>query len=332
MDHIKLSICIPTYNRAVYLKECLNSIVPLIKYQGNSIELVISDNASTDATDEIINNFLEQYPTIPIKYFRRTCNIGPENNFYFCATQAKGEYIWIFGDDDKMAPDAIRTIMHKMNDNYDLYICNCEIWSSDFFRKISNYRYRFESILIKDHNFLLEKFYKTIGFISSIVIKRDLFLSVPLQTYKRFSNYGLSFFIAVCYAAVYKCNALFIDNSLVIYRGNNSRGPNWVNIFVLGFAYVFDELNIIGYSALSITKTKNNIIRSFILHQIIYERTNGGKIDYLFNILSKHYKDCWSYWLMCVPLIVMPLSLLIILRNGYKILAGRFLHHIFFND
>lgn len=318
MNPIKLSICIPTYNRAVYLKECLDSILPFIKDQENSMELIISNNASTDATDEIVNNFLKHYPAIPIRYFRRPYNIGPEGNFYFCAALARGEYVWIFGDDDKMAPGAIRTVLNKIRDSYDLYICNYEIWSSDFAKMNKNQKYNLGNIVIRDHNRLLERFYGTLGFISSIIIKRSLLLSIPLIVYLKFSKYGLSFWIAICHAVFNKCNALFISDPLVMYRGDNSREPDWTNNFVKGFAYAFDQLKDIGYSALSVNKTKNYIIRYYILHRIIYERTNGGDINYLFAALARYYKDCWSFWLICLPLIVMPISLLGIIRNIYK--------------
>ena len=57
MNSIKLSICIPTYNRDKLLEETLNSIIR----QANSnniekFEICVSDNASTDSTDEIIKN------------------------------------------------------------------------------------------------------------------------------------------------------------------------------------------------------------------------------------------------------------------------------------
>lgn len=318
MNPITLSICIPTYNRAVYLKECLDSILPLIKDQENSTELIIFNNASTDATDEIVNNFLKQYPAIPIGYYRHSYNVGPGRNYYFCAAIARGEYVWIFGDDDKMAPNAIRTVINKIRDNYDLYICNYEIWSSDFAKMNKKQKYNFGNIVIKDHNRLLEIFYGNLGFISSIIIKRTLLLSIPLLMYLKFSKYGLSFLIAICHAVFNKCNALFISDPLVRYRGDNSFAPDWTNIFVKGSACVCEELRNMGYSSLSVNKTKNNIIRDYIIHRIIYERTNGGDINYLFDTLSRYYKDCWSFWFICWPLIVMPISLLNLLRFIYK--------------
>jgi len=55
---MKLSICIPTYNRAKELDECLSCIVPQIMDK-DSIEIVISDNNSDDNTEQIIQKHMK---------------------------------------------------------------------------------------------------------------------------------------------------------------------------------------------------------------------------------------------------------------------------------
>jgi glycosyltransferase involved in cell wall biosynthesis len=58
-----LSICIPTYNRAELLKNCVESIV--INYDfDEEVEVVISDNASDDNTLEICEMFASKYPNV----------------------------------------------------------------------------------------------------------------------------------------------------------------------------------------------------------------------------------------------------------------------------
>ena len=57
-----LSICIPTRNRAAFLYRTLRSITETPVFQnGNEVEVVVSDNASTDATEEIVKIFTEKY-------------------------------------------------------------------------------------------------------------------------------------------------------------------------------------------------------------------------------------------------------------------------------
>lgn len=57
-----LSICIPTLNRAAFLYRTLRLITETPVFQnGNEVEVVVSDNASTDATEEIVKIFTEKY-------------------------------------------------------------------------------------------------------------------------------------------------------------------------------------------------------------------------------------------------------------------------------
>ena len=56
-----LSICIPTYNRRDFLETCLRSVVEeLERHPDTSIEVVVSDNASTDGTRELCAAFAAQ--------------------------------------------------------------------------------------------------------------------------------------------------------------------------------------------------------------------------------------------------------------------------------
>jgi abequosyltransferase len=57
-----LSICIPTYNREKYLRRLLDSIVFQKEFiDTNDVEIVIADNASTDSTEELVNEYTKKY-------------------------------------------------------------------------------------------------------------------------------------------------------------------------------------------------------------------------------------------------------------------------------
>lgn len=92
--HPLVSICIPTYNSALYLAQTLNSIVAQTY---KNIEVIISDNASTDDTPNIIHNYCNQYGWT---FYRNEINIGAGNNFNKLIELANGEYIVIYHADD----------------------------------------------------------------------------------------------------------------------------------------------------------------------------------------------------------------------------------------
>ena len=69
-----LSICIPTFNRAEYLKKSLDSLVCQEPIESEEIEIVISDNCSTDETNMIGMQYSKEFSNI--KYFRNDTNYG----------------------------------------------------------------------------------------------------------------------------------------------------------------------------------------------------------------------------------------------------------------
>ena len=72
-----VSICIPTYNRAKYLKKSIDSIISQPEFQNGEVEIVISDNASTDKTEDLVQKYGSEYENII--YFKNSQNIVCEN-------------------------------------------------------------------------------------------------------------------------------------------------------------------------------------------------------------------------------------------------------------
>ena len=66
-----LSICIPTYNRAELLRSALLSLVPQVKESGGEVELVVSDNCSTDDTRRVVEWARQFGPATRAEHLRR---------------------------------------------------------------------------------------------------------------------------------------------------------------------------------------------------------------------------------------------------------------------
>jgi glycosyltransferase involved in cell wall biosynthesis len=101
---MRLSICIPTYNRASYLANCLNSIISTKLRSELKFQVCVSDNHSTDATESIVR---AAQSTIEIKYHKNPSNLGIPRNFLQVVSMADGDFIWLIGDDDLLMPNAI---------------------------------------------------------------------------------------------------------------------------------------------------------------------------------------------------------------------------------
>lgn len=103
-----LTIAVPTYNRSRYLAELLEILAPQLAGESD-VELIISDNASIDDTESVVESFCRQ--GMKCRYLRNEVNIGSDCNFLRCFREAAGEYFWLFGDDDILVPGGLRKIL-----------------------------------------------------------------------------------------------------------------------------------------------------------------------------------------------------------------------------
>lgn len=114
---MKLSICIPTFNRASHLRNCLNSIIVSGLAERNDVEICISDNGSTDSTRQVVE---EARQKIPVHYSRNEQNLGIPRNFLKAVEMARGDFAWLLGDDDLLVPSALDAMIELIDAHTDV--------------------------------------------------------------------------------------------------------------------------------------------------------------------------------------------------------------------
>jgi glycosyltransferase involved in cell wall biosynthesis len=97
-----VSVCIPTFNRAKKLARALDS---LVECDYKNLEIIVSDNCSTDDTRSIVERFRSSDGRI--SYFRHPSNMGPSHNFAFARSLARGKYFMWLADDDYIDPSHV---------------------------------------------------------------------------------------------------------------------------------------------------------------------------------------------------------------------------------
>lgn len=97
-----VTIGVPVYNGEQYLREAIDSI---LAQTFADFELIISDNASTDATEQICRQYAEK--DARVRYIRNSVNIGGPANFNALVRAARGEYFKWVAHDDKLLPTFI---------------------------------------------------------------------------------------------------------------------------------------------------------------------------------------------------------------------------------
>ena len=102
-----VSICIPTYNGDIYIKECLNSA---INQTYENIEIIISDDNSQDNTMNICNTILSK-TNIDYKIITNNSSGGVADNWNNSIKYSSGQYIKMLFQDDYLYPDCIEKMI-----------------------------------------------------------------------------------------------------------------------------------------------------------------------------------------------------------------------------
>ena len=106
----RVGLGMPVYNAERYIEEALDS---LLAQTFDDLEIVISDNASTDRTEEICRSYADKDDRI--RYFRQRANYGLINNFNTVFRLSRGEYFKWCSSDDVCAPDYLRRAVEVLD-------------------------------------------------------------------------------------------------------------------------------------------------------------------------------------------------------------------------
>ena len=108
-----VSVLVYNYNYGRYLEACLNSV---IQQSYKNIEIVFSDNASTDSSWEIAMDFVARYPG-KMTVVRNARNLGPGENYHNCVKVMRGNYCVVLGSDDMLMPTFVEQCVNVFRKN-----------------------------------------------------------------------------------------------------------------------------------------------------------------------------------------------------------------------
>ena len=109
----KVSICIPVYNGEKTIKD---TILSIINQTYKNIEIIISDNKSTDNTVSVVNEFKDSR----ISFYKNDSNIGLARNWNKCLEKCTGKYIHFICADDTLSPECIEEKVKIMESDKDV--------------------------------------------------------------------------------------------------------------------------------------------------------------------------------------------------------------------
>jgi abequosyltransferase len=334
-----LTIAIPTYNRATHLDLCLSQICSQIKGYETLVDLIVSDNCSTDNTNEVVAKYIRD--VFPITYFHNDENKGMDVNFLNCFNVANSKYIWLFSDDDVLLDSGLQKII--------------EILSSGDYGIVYMRPYAF------DKDFLAEKPRNSpVGY--DVYYSREAFLKIENYHFVYMTgnivnkalvdiNMEVNEFIGGCLVVMaWELSALanskqnvHVRDVILGYKLDNSGGYAVGKVFGPNLDKILQYFNGRGFHYEDFSIIKKTLVFAFlpfIIRQVrlgkggSYEKENF--YENLYPVFSK-YIGFWLFtypmirlpaWLMFVPFVIMRicnrplLRLLGFFYERYNILVG----------
>lgn len=212
----KVTVCIPTYNRADYLTYSINSV---LQQTYTDFELIICDDGSTDNTPDLVAQINDNR----IHYLRHSQNIGRSKNMRSGFEKSQGDYFIKFDDDDAITPEFLTKTVAILDNHKNVdFVCtnhwvidannqrnelatreNCAKWGKDVI----------EEGIIKD--LLRETFeYQSLQ-VGSTIFRRDCLQEVD---YMRPEADGCEDFDLLVRLAIANKTGYFLPELLMEYR------------------------------------------------------------------------------------------------------------------
>ncbi|MEI8210372.1 MAG: glycosyltransferase family 2 protein, partial [Methylococcales bacterium] len=183
MNNIVLSIAIPTFNRAEWLRLCLSRLIPQLEGFYGEIEVTVYDNASPDNTGEVAIEFLTK--NVPLTYIRNSENIGSDKNIAQCFNKAIGQYVLILGDDDVVLNGSLQKIIKALKDaryNHGAIFMRAYGYDDNYVTEMP-YQLFHKSKIYSNSNEFMSRCSSSMAFISSLVINKSIIPNIDANDY-----------------------------------------------------------------------------------------------------------------------------------------------------
>jgi abequosyltransferase len=325
---LRLSLCIPTFNRAPQLRQLLASVARQADH-GLDVEVVISDNASDDDTPAVIAEFASG--GMAIVYKRLPENLGFDRNMLHVVSMASSDYCWLFGSDDIVEDGAFARIER-------LFAAHptptgISVGSNGYRSDLS------ERIYLRDH-ISIEFAGETVlhgrdsiikgvgpwglGFISSILIRRqawsDAVAASPVEEYHN----GYVHIYVLARALDANSTWICIPDRLVGWRSGNDSAVSKdefkrTRLDIVGFDESFG--GALGRDNAAYHETMRKVATFYIRSHFLVAKVSGVSNRYWRQAIPMSLARYWrypSFWTKTLPIALTPRFALLLARKAYK--------------
>ena len=322
---ILISFCIPTYNRADYLGKLLESIT---SQADESIEIVISDNASTDNTDEIVDFYKKIFPSIVFK--KSKINYGADKNLLKAVSHASGKFCRLFGSDDILEPGGLLEVKRQINvaNNIAGMSVNISCYTRDLSTKLRDVKIARGKISIDSSFKKKEECFSSLGlyfgYFSGQIINRSLWHEAMAKIDVESNCNGFILVLIIGKMLELNPNWNYVNYKCVGHRAGNDS--------------ILLEIGLLSRQILAHKVFMDTVSKIWPIHSEVYIEvlktalyTYGvkeivgikiGEISFslqyqLLKLYTKIYGRLPYYWLLVFPILISPPSLIRLLKFLY---------------
>jgi glycosyltransferase involved in cell wall biosynthesis len=302
----KLTIGIPVFNGENTISETLDSVVQSFPFD---VEILISDNDSTDNTASIVKSFSDKFSNII--YYKNEKNLGPDINFDLVVKKSSGDFVWLLGADDEIATGGIRAVLEVI-ENFkfiDAIFVNYSLHNRDTLECLV-----YKVLDIKSDVFCRnsDEFLNTVtvypNFVSSIVVRKSKWLMYSSSDF--FGTFWVQY--AMLMKVVESGQSYCISTPYVMNRGKAYNGPNEANENGIAIQVLLNLIDIIK-SLPQDAFSNNSILKAckeghkYFFKKIFSSRRNGLILSKSLIIkLIAAFGTYPMFWLVELPLLFAP--------------------------
>lgn len=289
------------------------------------IEIVICNNASTDDTDVLCQDYIHQYPTI-VRYICHSKNIGFDGNIEALFSHAKGANVWLLSDDDALNVGAIKKLLDIIKKHPTLKVIFSNYDECDALMNLQAKRIRPE--INKDvfcqtgEAFFTENKFLS-NLVSSVIINKAAWLTTTVAE-KYYNGWHFTAKVAAI-LAVPPADSYVIADKLVKFRMGNAAWCNdgkylfIANMRLLDIIYMMREYNYPKHFVDGLIHMMFKSYRALLASVIVRSVKIKDRCD-IAKILIKNFWRLPSTWFVLLPELCIPTFAA---KLMYRIVRGR---------
>jgi abequosyltransferase len=253
---ILLSITIPTYNRANFLRINLEQLkVELQTIEEGLVEIIVSDNCSEDDTTSVIEELQKQ--GLKLQYVRNERNMGWGFNFFQCFNLARGRYVHILSDDDLLSEGSMKIIVEELQrKEYGVVCLQAYGYDIDFRKELPPTGGSYEEFA--DFNSFFYGSMPLMTLLSASIFNKSLIRDVDTTKIDPGNFAHLHLILRAAASAKYN---LFVNKYLIASKRNNSSNYNYTKVFVEELWELCEYYKSLGLTTDTIVKTQNKFLK-----------------------------------------------------------------------